>query len=449
MNLSVLLIDDDPSFCRTCDFALSTEGYRTRIASCAMEGLRIFQRLRPAVVVTDMKMPDRSGLELLADIHASAPDTPVIMVTGFGSIDNAVDVMRAGAFDYLQKPFSRELFIETVRRATCPPQEIQPLRPGKDHFDCQRQNIIGQSPVITFLLQRVRKIAGSEASVLLQGESGTGKELIAREIHQQSTRREAPFVAVNCAAIPANLFESELFGHRKGAFTGASRDKAGKFQIADGGTLFLDEIGELPLSLQPKLLRALQEQEIEPVGGHPLRVNVRVIAATNRDLEKDIAAGYFRDDLYFRLAVVPLHIPPLRSRVEDIPLLVNFFLYQKRSQPEVQLSDELTDALQNYSWPGNVRELENLLEQMLVLRRSNLLELDDLPERVRASLEKINTSFKLPINGISLEELERDLILQALNRSHWNKTKAAKYLHISRHALQYRLVKYSLLDQRN
>ena len=448
VDVSVLLIDGDLNYCRTCGYALATAGFKILTAGSPREGLNLFQPHYPAVVVTDLMMPERNSFKLLADIHARAPNTPIIVVTGHGSIENAVNVMKAGAFDYLLKPIPHDLLIQTLRRALNFFQNKKVRYPTTNPAKAEERVIIGQSPVIQILLQRVTKIANSDVSVLLQGESGTGKELIARQIHQQSARREAPFVAVNCAAIPENLFESELFGYRRGAFTGASRDKTGKLEIADGGTLFLDEIGELPLALQPKLLRALQEQEIEPVGGSSLGINVRVIAATNRDLEKDVAAGYFRDDLYFRLAVVPLNMPPLRSRPEDIPLLIKFYLQQKQAT-NVQLSAALLKALQNYNWPGNVRELANLLEQMLVFRRTNLLDIEDLPERIRAGFAHYYTSFKLPIDGISLEELEHDLILQALHRCRWNKTQAAESLHITRHALQYRLIKYSLKNPRN
>ena len=295
----------------------------------------------------------------------------------------------------------------------------------------------------------VRKVADTEATVLITGESGTGKELVARAIHAGSSRREAPFVAVNCAAIPRDLLESELFGHVKGAFTGAIRDKEGKFTLAEGGTIFLDEVGDLPIELQPKLLRVLQERVVEPVGGSaPLKIDVRVVAATNADLEKWIADGRFREDLYYRLCVIPLQLPPLRGRAEDIPLLVRYFC-TKFGGAGVCFSKPALDRLQAYAWPGNVRELENTVERLLIMRDGNEVGVDELPEKICAGHPAVAPEggvLRLPPGGYSLEQLEMEAVLEALARCDWNQTAAAKFLRIPRHTLIYRMEKYNIVQ---
>jgi two-component system NtrC family response regulator len=294
----------------------------------------------------------------------------------------------------------------------------------------------------------VRKVADTEATVLITGESGTGKELVARAIHSLSARRERPFVAINCAAIPRELLESELFGHVKGAFTGAIRDKTGKFQAAEGGTLFLDEVGELPVELQPKLLRALQERVVEPVGGTaPRKLDVRVVAATNSDLEEAIADGTFREDLYYRLAVIPVHLPPLRERPEDIPLLVRHFT-AKHGAPSVGFAPEALAALQRHAWPGNVRELENTVERLLILRNSDLITVAELPDKLRGAVrDKGGRVVNLPPEGYPLEQLEREVVIEALERCDWNQTAAARFLRVPRHTLIYRMEKYKITPQ--
>jgi two-component system, NtrC family, response regulator len=295
----------------------------------------------------------------------------------------------------------------------------------------------------------VRKVADTEATVLLTGESGTGKELVARAIHTFSSRRTRPFVAVNCAAIPHDLLESELFGHVKGAFTGAVRDKTGKFLLADGGTLFLDEVGELPVDLQPKLLRALQERTVEPVGGiRPQKIDVRVVAATNADLEEGLRLGSFREDLYYRLAVIPLHLPPLRERPEDIPYLVRHFC-AKHGAPQVQLAAEALRSLQDYHWPGNVRELENTVERLLIMRHSDLIAADELSDKIRTGRQPAGGGgvLNLPPDGYPLEQLEREVVMEALARNGWNQTAAARFLRIPRHTLIYRMEKYNITQE--
>lgn len=446
MAKQILLIDDDVSLRRVTEFNLQEAGYRVVTAADGLEGLELFRRHRPQLVITDVQMPEMSGYEVLDAVLSLEPQTLVVIVTAFSSVEKAVEAMKAGAYDYLTKPFSRDQLSLAVAKAF----EFSKLRKEntqlKDALAGSIANgqIIGQAPAMQQLLQRVEKVAASQASVLISGESGTGKEVIAKALHRGSSRADGPFVAVNCAAIPKDLIESELFGHIKGSFTGAVKDRKGKFSLADGGTLFLDEIGELPIDLQPKLLRALQEQEFEPVGGTSEQVDVRVIAATNRDLEEAMHTGGFREDLYYRLAVVPMTLPPLRDRKEDIPLLLDFFLRKHQAGVGINFSTDVADRLQEYSWPGNVRELENVVEQMLILRQGDKLELCDLPARIGRSAIRAGSVLNLPDDGYSLEDLEREAVEIALGRCSGNKTKAAAFLRIPRHTLLYRLEKYNI-----
>lgn len=444
MKKKVLVIDDDASLRRVIEFTLDQAGYEVFIASSGEEGLELYRRHRPALVMTDVQMSGISGYDVLEQIRQLDQEALVILITAFSSVENAVDAIRKGAHNYITKPFSREQLTLAVDKAF----EYRGLR----RENVQLKNvleaghgveIIGNSSEMKRLMQRVDKVAVSQVSVLLTGESGTGKEVIAQTLHRRSERAGQPFVAVNCAAIPHDLIESELFGHIKGSFTGAVKDRQGKFSLANGGTLFLDEIGEMPLELQPKLLRALQEQEIEPVGGTPEAVDVRVIAATNRDLEVEMEEGRFRDDLYYRLAVVPLRIPALRERTGDIPLLLNFFL-QKHSGSKVQVDAEVIEKLCNYAWPGNVREMENVVEQMLILRAGDRLGIDDLPIRISRKSTPGHGVLNLPDEGYSLEDLEREAVVYALDKCSWNKSRAADFLRIPRHTLLYRLEKYDI-----
>lgn len=446
MAQQILLIDDDPSLRRVTEFNLQEAGYHVLTARDGAEGMALFKRYRPPLVITDVQMPGMSGYEVLAAVLAIEPQTLVIVVTAFSTVAQAVEAMKDGAYDYLAKPFSRDQLSLTVAKAFEYKNLQQENRQLKDVLSGQldRNQIIGESKKMEQLLQRVEKVASSQAFALISGESGTGKEVIAKALHRASDRAQEPFIAVNCAAIPKDLIESELFGHLKGSFTGATKDRKGKFALADGGTLFLDEIGELPLDLQPKLLRALQEQQIEPVGGETEQVDVRVIAATNRNLEEAMQAGSFREDLYYRLAVVPLEIPPLRERKGDIPLLLEHFLQKQQVGTGVRFSAQVLEYLQKYSWPGNVRELENVVEQMLILRSSDTLELEDLPERIGRPTVKTGQVLNLPEEGYSLEQLEQDAVREALRRCDGNKSKAAAFLQIPRHTLLYRLEKYKI-----
>lgn len=446
MQTEILIIDDDTSLRRVLEFNLQEAGYKVTAAASGEEGLRVFAEITPALVITDMKMPNMDGMQVIKSIKEQSPATPVIMITAFGSVDMAVNAMKSGAYDYITKPFNRDELRFTVAKAlefstlSAENQRLKTELANKDDFS----TIIGNSTVMAKVFQVVSKVADTEASVLITGESGTGKELVARSIHNRSSRKNSPFIAINCAAIPHDLLESELFGHVKGAFTGAVRDKVGKFVQADCGTLFLDEVGELPVALQPKLLRALQERVVEPVGGtREIRLDVRVVAATNLEMDKAIADGTFREDLYYRLAVIPLHLPPLRQRQEDIALLLKHFCKRHHAE-QVRFDKEAMTALKKYHWPGNVRELENLVERLLIMRSNDVITLADLPDKILNPGMADNNIINLPPGGYSLEQLEKEVVTQALQQNNWNQTAAARFLQIPRHTLIYRMEKYSI-----
>jgi two-component system NtrC family response regulator len=443
----VLLIDDDDSLRRVTEYSLQSAGFHVISAADGKQGLIAFREDRPEIVITDIQMPGMTGDEVLQMIKAECPETLVIIITAHSSVEKAVAAMKQGAYDYLAKPFSRDELVHVVDKAfnlLGLQEENRRLRDQLEHR-VDFSHMVGISDVMQEVFDVVRKVAPTEASVLITGESGTGKELIARAIHQGGARCREPFVAINCAAIPADLLESELFGHVRGAFTGAVRDRAGKFEQADGGTLFLDEVGEMPLELQPKLLRVLQEMEVEPLGGKPRSVNVRVIAATNQDVESSLMEGRFREDLYYRLAVIPIELPPLRQRAEDVPLLVRHFL--KRFSPEhpVDISKAALECMAAYTWPGNVRELQNAVERMVVLNRDEKLDLQHLPAKIRSKqLPTKNQVVNLPSGGYSLEMIEKEVVIQALERNDWNQTRAAAFLQVPRHTLIYRMEKYDI-----
>jgi len=444
MAQQILLIDDDASLRRVTEFNLQEAGYHVLTARDGSEGLVLFKRYRPPLVITDVQMPGMSGYDVLKEVLTLEPQTLVIIVTAFSTVVQAVEAMKDGAHDYLAKPFSRDQLSMAVAKAFEYRNLQQENRQLKDvlsgHLD--REQIIGESKKMQQLLQRVEKIASSQAFALISGESGTGKEVIAKALHRASDRSREPFIAVNCAAIPKDLIESELFGHLKGSFTGAIKDRKGKFSLANGGTLFLDEIGELPIDLQPKLLRALQEQQIEPVGGTTEQVDVRVIAATNRNLEEAMRNGTFREDLYYRLAVVPIEIPPLRERKEDIPALAHHFLKKLNVPADVTLTSDAIELMKTYHWPGNIRELQNVIERSVILRTSNEIRGADL--NLRGSAGSSQTLIQLPREGHNLIEVEKQLIKQALSMAGNNQSEAARLLSIPRHVLLYRLEKYNL-----
>lgn len=443
----VLLIDDDASLRRVTEYSLHSAGFQVLSAVDGKQGLASFHADHPQVVITDIQMPGVSGYEVLQQIKAARPETVVIVVTAYSSVEKAVEAMKQGAYDYLAKPFSRDELVMVVEKAfnlLGLREENQRLREELEHH-VDFSHMVGISDGMQKVFDVVRKVAPTEASVLITGESGTGKELIAKAIHQGGSRSKEPFIAINCAAIPANLLESELFGHVRGAFTDAVRDRAGKFEQADGGTLFLDEVGEMPLELQPKLLRVLQEMEVEPIGGKVRSVDVRIIAATNQDVEVAIEEGRFREDLYYRLAVIPIELPPLRERPEDIPLLIEHFLKRFSAAAPITMSAAAFERLKAYPWPGNVRELQNAVERLVVLNHGEVIEPEQLPAKFCAApASKRNRVVELPPEGYSLETLENEAVVQALERNGWNQTRAADFLQIPRHTLIYRMEKYEI-----
>lgn len=451
---TILLADDDENLRRVLEFQLSEAGYRVLTASDGAAALEIFTNDEIDCVITDLQMPKLSGLDLLDRLKVIRRETPVIVITAFGEIETAVAAMRAGAFDYVTKPFNRDQILLNLERALSfgetIVENIRLRRLVNENF--RLENVVGDSVKMREVLDLVERVSKTDVTILIAGESGTGKELVAKGIHFSGVRSEKPFIAVNCAAIPEGLIESELFGHRRGAFTGATQDAKGKFEEATGGTLFLDEISQMPLGLQPRLLRVLQEQEIVRLGeNRPRKIDVRIITATNRNLETMIEDGTFREDLYFRLAVVPINLPPLRERREDIPLLINYFLERAKKKykfENLKIEREVFAALSNYSFPGNVRELENLIERMVVLSNGESLTIEDLPENIRRPRSNAgNVLFDLPPDGVSLEEMEKEILRRALEMNGGNRTHAAHYLDITRSALLYRMQKYGLEAQ--
>lgn len=452
---TILLADDDANLRRVLEFQLQEAGYKIQTASDGAQALEIFASDDFDCVITDLRMPKLSGLEFLEKIKAANSEIPVIVITAFGEVETAVAAMKAGAYDYINKPFNRDEILLTLERALNFSQTKTENRQLREIVDKEfrLENVIGDSPPMRTVLNLVGRVSRSDATVLISGESGTGKELIAKGIHFSGKRKDKPFIAINCAAIPETLIEAELFGYKRGSFTGASQDTKGKFETANGGTLFLDEISTMPLALQPKLLRVLQEQEITRIGeSTPRQVDVRIIAATNQNLEKMVEQGTFREDLYFRLAVVPVNLPPLRMRREDIPLLINYFFTRAKTKhgfSNLKITREIINVLSNYLFPGNVRELENLIERMVVLSDETALTLDDVPEYISKPLQVFgNVKFELPSNPISLDEVEREIIRYALEMHHGNQSQTSRYLGITRSALIYRMEKHNLLENK-
>jgi two-component system NtrC family response regulator len=443
----ILLIDDDESLRRVTEYNLTEAGFKVITAASGREGLAQFHKRSPDLVVTDVQLGDMDGLDVLAAVKKGAPDTPVIIITAFGSIEMAVRAMHEGAFNFITKPFDRDTLRLSCKKAL----ELKNLRSQTRHLTDEVNRLTGTegmesaNTAMAELLRTARKVADSEATVLITGESGTGKEVLARLIHQHSPRCNGPMVAVNCAGIPENLIESELFGHVKGAFTGAIANRKGRFQAAGGGTLFLDEIGELKMDMQTKLLRALQERQIEAVGSDRTdEIDVRIVAATNKELLEATQAGTFREDLYYRLSVVPLHLPPLRERREDIPSLVQHFLKKFNAPPGVRFSERAQVLLKQYNWPGNIRELQNTIERCLILRQGDVIKDTDLRLPIAPSAGAETTLPEIPEEGISLEEVEKGLIVKALEKSRGNRSEAARLLKVPRHVLIYRLEKFGL-----
>jgi DNA-binding NtrC family response regulator len=445
-NPSLLIIDDDEAIRDSCSQALKKDGYKVKTAKDGMEGLRLFKEESFQVVLLDLRLPGADGMEVLSKIKEENPETPVIIITAYASIESAVEAMKRGAFNYLAKPFSleelrvitrkalksREVFLENIYLR----EELE----KKTEFDM----VVGKSKPMQKVMDIVRRVAAAESTVLISGESGTGKELLAREIHNHSLRKNAPFVVVDCGALVETLFESELFGHVKGSFTGAHETKHGRFEVANGGTIFLDEISNISLNIQAKLLRVIQEREVTRIGStKPIKVDVRILAATNQELADLVRKEKFREDLFYRLSVVPIHLPPLRERKEDVELLVEHFLskYNKRTRKNINsISPDVKKALMEYDWPGNIRELENTVERAVVLSKGNEIELESLVYHGISA----GSSFFNPAAGRyrPLDEVEKEYIKAVLQAQYGNKSKTAKILGIDRKTLTAKLKKH-------
>ncbi len=448
---SILIVDDEKGQREILTAILQKEGYRTADVPGGREALDRMRDEQFDLILTDLKMQGMSGMELLESVLEADPQQCVVMMTAHGTIDSAVEAMKKGAFDYLEKPLDREDLLLTLKRAF---ERITLLQENRAlHRKLEESEgvpaIIGEHPKIKEIFRIINKIAPTGSTVLIYGESGTGKELVARAIHERSPRKDKPFFAINCAAIPESLMESELFGHEKGSFTGAGSREIGIFEAADKGTVFLDEIGELSVAMQAKLLRAIQEKEIRRVGGKVnIPIDVRIISATNRDLEVEIKKGSFRDDLYYRLNVIRLNLPPLRERGSDIATLADFFVRKYSQATGNRLSGISRPALKilmNFSWPGNVRQLESIIERGVLMAESDCIQPEDLPAEVHEGASHGGQlPFDLPPEGISMEELERDIIIKAMDRAGWVIAKAAPLLGMSYKTLQYRLEKFGI-----
>ncbi|GIX06750.1 MAG: acetoacetate metabolism regulatory protein AtoC [Candidatus Poribacteria bacterium] len=445
----VLVVDDDPAEREQIARIFRREPVRVRTAANGEEALQVLEDEEVAVLLTDLKMPGMDGQELLRRAKEVRPDVQVVVITGYGSIEEAVEAMQAGAADFLQKPLDVQTTRVRVRKALEKHDLAAQNRALREQLDdlVGLENIIGRSPKMQEVFRKIRRVAPTNATVLILGESGTGKELVARAIHNLSPRRNRRFLAFNCAAVTRELVESELFGYVRGAFTGAVRDKPGYFEEANGGTLLLDEIGEMTLEAQAKLLRVLEEKEIYRVGGtRPIAVDVRILAATNRDLEEAVREGRFREDLYHRLKVFPIELPPLRERKEDIPLLVAHFLREacrEYGTPLKHLEPAALEALQRYHWPGNVRELRNLISYLVLNIEGETIRREDLPEEIQREDNFENQGVRFPV-GMSMDEIEREAILRTLEATGWNKTRAAQLLGIGLRTLYRKLERYGI-----
>jgi len=466
----ILVVDDEPNLRRVLSALLARDGYDVETAEDGAQALEILAEHHIDMVITDLRMPRVDGMELLRRALAMDAELPVVIITAHGTVDNAVEALKTGAFDYITKPFDQTEVRTIVKKAlrTRDLAATEATRPEQDGSSENRYGIIGRSGGIKDLYAVLDRVADTPTTVLITGESGTGKELVARALHENSSRRDKPFIKVNCAAIPRDLMESELFGYERGAFTGAVGSKPGRFELASTGTLFLDEIGSIPIEMQVKLLRALQESEFERVGGiKTIRVDVRLVAATNSDLRKEIELGTFRDDLYYRLNVIPIRLPSLRERVEDIPLLGGHFLQKfnlRLSKHLTGISDDAADVLIRYPWPGNIRELENVIERAVLFADGARIEAADLPAEIRdqtvqprprASMPPLPTEppSALALDGLkeqvkaAMTRLERELILRALDQTTGNVTHAARLLKISRKGLQLKMKELGLRER--
>jgi two-component system NtrC family response regulator len=451
---TILIVDDEKNYLVLLEALLGAEGYEVMTASAAQQALAVLRQSDVDLVITDMKMPGMSGMELLDECKKIKPEVPVITLTAYGTIEMAVEAMKKHAYDYITKPFQNEQLKLTVKKALEAhrlEKENRLLRQAlSERF--RHGGIIGKSRPMVRIYDMIDKIAQSKTTVLITGPSGTGKELIAKSIHYGSPRRDGPFITVNCGALAETLLESELFGHEKGAFTGAAAMKKGRFEAADGGTLFLDEVGDMPASLQVKLLRVLQEMAFERVGGtKTIKVDVRVISATNRDLKKEVAAGNFREDLFYRLNVINLEIPPLSERLDDIPLLVRHFI-EKYGRPgeadKIEIGQDVLKIFYNYKWPGNVRELEHVIERALVLSGTGRITVEDLPQEMRGGRADFDIERFIPPDvplHIALDTIEERMVRRALERCNNIQAHAAQMLGITKSLMQHKIKKYGIV----
>jgi two-component system NtrC family response regulator len=453
---SILVVDDEPNSLFGICQVLTDEGFHTISAKNGMEALEKLKTNSVNLIITDEKMPDLSGIELLSEVKKTHQNTPVILITAYGSVSLAVEALKKGAFYFFEKPIFDKLerFFITIRQALKTQEmerEIDYLRKEvteKYSFP----NIIGHHPKMQEIFEIISKVAETDATVLMQGESGTGKDLIAKTLHYHSLRKGKPLLTVNCGALTESLLTSELFGHRKGAFTGAIKDAIGRFQAADGGTLVLDEIGEVPINLQKTLLRVIEEKEFERVGdSQSTKVDVRIISTTNRNLQEEVAKGNFREDLYYRLSIVPITIPPLRERASDIPLLVNHFLKKLQGgKVPLRIEPEVVEQLKTFSWSGNVRELANIIQQMVVFCRKNTITIDDLPPHLFIKEGNIQRKEVGKVQLVKMvSDLEKKWIVSKLKETDWNQEKTAKLLGITRKMLVNRINKYHIKPQKN
>jgi len=450
---TILVVDDEKNYLVVLEALLSKEGYEIITSGNARDALKLVVEADLDLVITDVKMPGMSGMELLEACQKKKKELPVIMMTAFGTIEMAVEAMKKHAYDYITKPFENEQLKLTIKKALERHRLVKENRllseALSDRF--RYQNMVGKSKPMLKIFDMIEKIAHSKASVLISGASGTGKELIAKAIHYSGPRRERPFVSTNCGALTETLLESELFGHERGAFTGAIAMKKGRFEVADNGTLFLDEVGEMPPSLQVKILRVLQEMEFERVGGtRTIKVDVRVISATNRNIKEDVATGLFREDLFYRLNVINMEVPALRERLDDIPLLVRHFIERYgsgREQGNIELTPEAWKAIYSYSWPGNVRELENTLERALVFNSGGEITIEDLPEELTTKEAELDVERFVP-PGVALpkalDQIEEKLIRRALAQNDNVQAHAARMLGITKSLIQHKIKKYNI-----
>jgi len=457
-NYSILIVDDEPNYLIILSELLQDEGFDVFTASSGKEGLDICKNSDIDLILTDMQMEGMDGMELLSNVKEFNPGLPVIVITAYADVEKAVKAMQAGAFGYLSKPFANDELLVNINKAVSHYaliKENQRLRSQLKSAD-SFSGIVGKNKRMKKIYQLIQKVSPTPASVLISGESGTGKELVARAIHNNSPRENKPFIAVNCAALAANLLESELFGHEKGAFTGAATMRKGRFEVADGGTIFLDEISEIPLELQSKLLRVLQEKTFERVGGtKTIKVDVRVVSATNKDLKEEVSAGKFREDLFYRLNVIHLHLPPLRERLDDLPLLVDAFIEKYRkvlNLESLSVSSEATKLLLKLPWEGNVRELENTIERAAILCSDGVIDVEDVqPEEMYSSENGwqpgSDLSQMIP-ESVTLNEvlyaIEEKMLTKALEDTNYVQTRAAEQLGITKSLLQYKMKKYNL-----